>query len=190
MKEPEGFLPAHGSYRELLSYQKGEIIYDITFCFAHKYLAKGDRTIDQMIQAARSGKQNISEGSESSGTSKESEIKLVNTARGSLEELLKDCENYLRVRELGLRDKNDKEALFVGKLARKPGLTYEDFRDFMETRSDEVVANIVICLIHPNNYLLDQLKRRLEQDFLKEGGFRERMTRARLAAHNKPHPSH
>jgi len=189
----KGFIPPHGNYRELLSYQKGEVIYDITFRFCRKFLTKGDRTIDQMIQAARSGKQNISEGSEFSGTSKETEIKLVNTARSSLEELRLDYEDYLRTRELRLWDKNDKEALYVRKLGGKPKLTYEDFRQFVETRSDEVIANIALCLIHQNNYLLDQLKRRLEKDFLAEGGLRERMTRARLAArsnHHVSHPSH
>ena len=183
----QGFIPPHGNYRELLSYQKGEVIYDITFRFCQKYFAKGDRTIDQMVQAARSGKQNISEGSEFSGTSKEVEIKLVNTARSSLEELLLDYEDYLRVRNLRLWDKNDKEALYVRKLGSRPNITYEDFRAFVETRSDEVIANIALCLIHQNNYLLDQLKRRLEQDFLREGGLRERMTRARLAARNQKH---
>ncbi|MFM2296183.1 MAG: hypothetical protein RLZZ350_2596 [Verrucomicrobiota bacterium] len=190
---PDGFIPPHGNYRELLSFQKGEIIYDLTFHFCHKFLRIGDRTVDQMIQAARSGKQNISEGSEFSGTSKEFEIKLVNTARASLEELLLDYQDYLRVRKLRLWDKNDKEARYVRQLGRKPKLTYEDFREFVETRSDEVIANIALCLIHQNNYLLDQLKRRLEKDFLAEGGLRERMTRARLTARakqNSSHPSH
>lgn len=186
---PEGFIPPHGNYRELLSYQKGEVIYDITFRFCHKFLKVGDRTIDQMIQAARSGKQNISEGAEFSGTSKEIEIKLVNTARASLEELLLDYEDYLRVRNLRKWEKSDKEALYVRSLGRKPNLTYDDFREFVETRPDEVVANIARCLIHQNNYLLDQLKRRLEKDFLQQGGLRERMTRARLDARNKPHKS-
>lgn len=190
MSNPQGFIPPHGNYRELLSYQKGEVIYDITFRFCHKFLKVGDRTIDQMIQAPRSGKQNISEGAEFSGTSKEVEIKLVNTARASLEELLLDYEDYLRVRSLRKWEKNDKESLFVRKLGRKPNLTYDDFREFVETRPDEVVANIARCLIHQNNYLLDQLKRRLEQDFLKEGGLRERMTRARLATRNKSHSPH
>jgi four helix bundle suffix protein len=183
--QPEGFIPPHGNYRELLSYQKGEVIYDITFRFCHKFLRIGDRTIDQMIQAARSGKQNISEGSEFSGTSKEVEIKLVNTARASLEELLLDYQDYLRVRNLRLWSKDDKEARYVRRLGSKPNLTYENFREFVETRTPETVANIAICLIHQTNYLLDQLKRRLEQDFLKEGGLRERMTRARLNARNK-----
>ena len=182
-----GFIPPHGNYRELLSYQKGEVIYDLTFHFCHKFLKRGDRTVDQMIQAARSGKQNISEGSEFSGTSKETEIKLVNTARSSLEELLLDYEDYLRVRGLRKWEKNDKEALYVRKLGRKPELTYENLRELVETRSDEVVANIALCLIHQNNYLLDQLKRRLEQDFLKEGGLRERMTRARLEMRRQSH---
>jgi four helix bundle suffix protein len=178
----KGFIPPHGNYRELLAYQKSEVVYDITFRFCHKFLAKGDRTVDQMIQAARSGKQNISEGSEFSGTSKEIEIKLANTARASLEELLKDYEDFLRVRELHLWDKDSKEAKYVRRLGNKSHVTYESFREFVETRPPEVVANIAICLIHQANYLLDQLKRRLEQDFIKEGGLRERMTRARLEA--------
>jgi len=182
---PDGFIPPHGNYRELLSYQKAEVVYDITFRFCHKFLAKGDRTVDQMIQAARSGKQNISEGSEFSGTSKEIELKLTNTARASLEELLKDYEDYLRVRDLPLWDKNSKEARYVRHLGNKSHVTYESFKEFVETRPPEVVANITICLIHQANYLLDQQIRRLEQDFLKEGGLRERMARARLQARKK-----
>src|ERR1041385_4028705 len=99
MSDDSGFLPPHGNYAELFSYQKAEIVYDITFRFCHKFLAKGDRTIDQMIQASRSGKQNILEGSKAGLTSKESEIKLTNVARASLEELLKDYRDYLRVRD-------------------------------------------------------------------------------------------
>ncbi len=187
---PEGFIPPHGNYRELLSYQKAEVVYDITYRFCHKFLVKGDRTIDQMIQAARSGKQNILEGSEASGTAKETEIKLAGVARASLEELLKDYEDYLRVRDHRAWDKNSKEAQYVRKLGSKAKLTYEDFRDFVETRPAETVANIAICLIHQANYLLDQLKRRLEKDFLAEGGLRERMTRARLAVRNQSHSPH
>lgn len=186
----KGFIPPHGNYRELLCYQKAEVVYDITFRFCHKFLPKGDRTIDQMIQAARSGKQNISEGSEFSDTSKEVEIKLVNTARASQEELLKDYEDYLRVRNLRLWDKNSKEARYVRHFGNRPHVTYESFRTFIETRPPEVIANIIICLIHQANYLLDQLKRRLEKDFLAEGGLRERMIRARLAVRNRSHESH
>ncbi len=88
-------LPPRGDYQTLLSFQKAEVVYDIIFRFAHKYLSKGDRTIDQMIQSARSGKQNILEGSKAGTTSKETEIKLTNVGRASLEELLADYRDYL-----------------------------------------------------------------------------------------------
>jgi four helix bundle suffix protein len=188
MNQPDpSFLPATGNYRELLSYQKAEAIYDLTFRFAHKYLAKGDRTIDQMIQSARSGKQNILEGSKASLTSKETEIKLTSVGRASLEELLADFRDYLRVREHALWDKDSKEALFVRQLGRREPQTYELYREFVETRPPEVVANIAICLIHQTNYLLDQQLRRLEKDFLEQGGLRERMFQARLQ-HRRQNP--
>ena len=174
------FIPPHGRYQELLSYQKAEVVYDLTYRFCKKFLRRPDRTIDQMVQAARSGKQNIVEASKASGTSKEMEIKLTNVARASLEELLEDYRDFLRVRDLALWDKDSEQAQYVRKLGRQPNATYEAYREFCETRSAEVVANIAICLIHQANYLLDQQIRRLEQDFLKEGGLRERMTRARL----------
>jgi four helix bundle suffix protein len=180
MSNEPGFIPPHGNYEELLSYRKAEVIYDITFRFCQRFLTRGDRTIDQMVQAARSGKQNIVEGSKASGTSKESEIKLTNVARASLEELLKDYQDFLRARDLALWDKGSKEALFVRKLGKRPDESFETYREFCATRSAEVVANIAICLIHQANYLLDQQMRRLEQDFIKEGGLRERMTRVRL----------
>lgn len=138
-----------------------------------------------MVQAARSGNKNISEGSQVSGTSKESELKLVNVARGSLEELLGDYQDYLRQHGLHLWDKNSREALYVRKLGAQPNTSCESFRTYIETRPAEIVANILICLIHQANYLLDQQLRRLEQDFLAEGGLRERMTRARLAARSR-----
>ena len=180
-----GFLPPHGNYAELLSFQKAEVVYDITFRFCHKFLSRGDRTIDQMVQAARSGKQNIVEGSKASGTSKEMEIKLTNVARASLEELLVDYQDFLRVRDLALWKKESKEAQYVRKLGNKPHTTYETYREFCETRPPEVVANIALCLIHQTNYLLDQQIRRLEKDFVQHGGLRERMTRARLQHRNK-----
>lgn len=135
----------------------------------------------QMIQAARSGKQNILEGSEASGISKETEIKLTGVARASLGELLEDYRDYLRTDGHVLWDKNSKEALFVRKLGARPDVSYESYRTYIETRPPQVVANILICLIHQTNYLLDQQIRKLELAFLKEGGLRERMTRARLA---------
>src|ERR1700692_3644595 len=111
-----GFIPPHGNYQELLSYQKAEIVYDLTYRFCQRFLNRGDRTIDQMVQAARSGKQNIVEGSKASGTSREMEIKLTNVARASLEELLVDYRDFLRVRDLQLWHKDSKEAKFVRKL--------------------------------------------------------------------------
>ena len=183
--DPPGFIPPHGNYRELLSYQKAEVVYDLTYRFCQRFLSKGDRTIDQMVQAARSGKQNIAEGSKAAGTSKEIEIKLTNVARASLEELLVDYRDFLRVRDLRLWDKDSKEARFVRRRGNQPHVTYEAFREFCETRPAEVVANIAVCLIHQANYLLDRQIRRLEQDFIQEGGVRERMTRARLQYRNR-----
>lgn len=183
---PDGFIPPHGNYRELLSYQKAEVIYDLTYCFCQRFLQRGDRTIDQMVQAARSGKQNISEGTKASGTSKETEIKLINVARASLEELLNDYEDYLRTRRHPTWPKDSREALFVRRLGHQRHTSYETYRTYAETRPAAVVANIALCLIHQANYLLDQQLRRLEQDFLKEGGIRERMTRARLQRRNRP----
>jgi four helix bundle suffix protein len=138
-----------------------------------------------MVQAARSGKQNILEGSQASGTSKEMEIKLMNVARASLEELLEDYHDFLRVRRAPIWPKDSKEALFVRKLGSKPNTSYESYRTYVETRPPEILANIALCLIHQANYLLDQLLRQLEKDFLAEGGLRERMTRARLVARKR-----
>jgi four helix bundle suffix protein len=182
---PERLLPPRGDYHTLLSFQKAEIIYDITFRFAHKFLSRGDRTIDQMIQSARSGKKNILEGSKAALTSKETEIKLTNVARASLEELLDDYKDYLRARDLNLWDKNAKEARYVRQLGRNTPQTYEDYREFVETRRPEVVANIAVCLIHQTNYLLDHQLRRLEKDFVEQGGLRERMTRVRAQYRNR-----
>ena len=184
--DQSGFLPPHGNYQELLSYQKAEVAYDVTFRFCERFLKRGDRTIDQMVQAARSGKQNIAEGSKAARTSKEMEIKLTNVARASLEELLLDYQDYLRVRDLRRWEKDSKEALYIRKLAKQTPLTFETFREFCETRSAEVVANIAICLIHQANYLLDQQIKWQEQDFIKEGGLREKMTRVRLQHRNQP----
>lgn len=190
LTEDTGFIPPHGNYQHLLSYQKAEVIYDLTFRFCQRFLAGGDRTKDQMVQAARSGKQNIAEGSKASGTSKETEIKLMNVARSSLEELLLDYRDFLRVRDLRLWPKESKEAQFVRRMGNKSHVTYEFYRSFCETRPAEVVANIAICLIHQANYLLDQLIRRLEKDFLTNGGLRERMTRARLSYRDRSNRSH
>ena len=179
------FIPPHGGYESLLSFQKARVVYDGTVCFCGRFMEKRDRTYDQMIQAARSGKQNILEGSQAAGTSKETEIKLTSVARASLEELLEDYLDFLRVRGARLWEKDAKEALFVRKLGAKKNVTYETYRTYMATRPPEVVANILICLIHQTNYLLDQQLRQLEAVFVQEGGLRERMTRARLTERAK-----
>lgn len=183
--EESGFLLRQGHYQTLLSFEKAEVVYDLTFRFAHKYLSKGDRTIDQMIQSARSGKKNILEGSKASVTSKEMEIKLTGVARASLEELLDDYRDYLRARDFAFWEKDSREAQYVRKLGRRKPQNYEVYREFFETRPPEVIANIAICLIHQTNYLLDRQLRSLEQSFLREGGLRERMTRARLQARDR-----
>ena len=171
--------------RTILSFRKARIVYDGTVRFCERFLDKRDRTREQMVQAARSGKQNIIEGSQASGTSKEIEIKLMNVARASLEELLEDYRDFLRVRGLPLWDKNSREARFVRGLGNHKDSSYEAYKTYIETRPPAVVANILICLIHQTNYLLDQQLRQLEKAFLEEGGLRERMTRARLSERSK-----
>lgn len=126
----EGFIPVHGGYANLLSYRKAEIVYDATVCFCQRFLDKRDRTVDQMIQAARSGKQNIVEGSMASGTSKETEVKLTNVARASLEELLADYRDFLRTRGLRLWEKDCREAIYVRKMSSGTHATYEPLGRF------------------------------------------------------------
>jgi four helix bundle suffix protein len=174
----KGFIPPHGGYVGLLAYKKALVVFQGTCRFCERFLEKRDRTVDQMVQAARSGRQNIVEASKMSGTPKETELKLLNVSRSSLEELLEDCSDFLRKRKVSLWPKNSPEALFVRRLARKVDVSDETY---VETRRPEVVANILICVIHQTNYRFDQLIRKLENDFLVEGGLRERMTRARLA---------
>jgi four helix bundle suffix protein len=128
---------------------------------------------------------NILEGSKAGTTSKEMEIKLTNVARASLEELLRDYLDFLRVRDLPLWGKDSKEARYVRDLGRKTPQTFELYRTFVETRPPEVVANIAICLIHQANFLIDQQLKTLEKEFIEQGGLRERMTRARLNYRNQ-----
>lgn len=176
----EGFIPPHGGYEKLKSFQKSRIVFDATVFFCERYIDKYSRTVDQMVQAARSGKQNILEGSQASGTSRETEIKLTNVARASLEELLEDYRDYLRTGGHELWDKNSKQALYVRKIGRDENESYESYRPYFETRPPETIANIIICLIHQTNYLLDQQIKRLEKDFLEHGGLKENMFKARI----------
>ena len=168
-----------GDYRKLYVFQKAEAIFDITYYFCHTYLKRGDRTIDQMVQAARSGKQNIVEGSAASATSMEMDIKLKNVAKSSSLELLTDYEDYLRTRGHRQWEDNSPEVAAMRKLGRK----HNDSAFYMElvrTRPPETIANIAICLIKQNDYMMFKMLKRLGKDFLKEGGFKERLTRMRL----------
>jgi four helix bundle suffix protein len=176
----EGFIPPHGGYQKLLSYQKAEIVYDATVHFCGRFIERGSRTRDQMVQAARSGKQNILEGSQASGTSKETEIKLTSVARASLEELLADYLGFLRVRGLKEWPAEHRYAIRLRELNRIPKATYETFRKGIESPDPEIAANVILGLIRVTTFLLDRQIRSLEKTFVKEGGLRERMTRVRL----------
>jgi four helix bundle suffix protein len=178
----EGFLPPHGGYQKLLSYQKSQIVYDATVYFCDRFLDPRDRTRDQMIQGARSGKQNIVEGSQASGTSKVMEIKLTSVARASLEELLEDYRDFLRTRKLEEWPRDHPYALRLRQLNRTPGATYETFRKGIEHDDPAICVNVIIGLIKVTTFLLDRQLEALEQAFLKDGGLREAMTRARLAS--------
>lgn len=181
----EGFIPPHGGYHKLLSYQKAEIVYDATVSFCDRFIGRRCRTHDQMVQAARSGKQNIIEGSMASGTSKETEIKLTNVARASLEELLADYRDFLRTRGLTEWTKDHPYAQRLREINRKPDANFETFRKGIENADPAIAANVIIGLIRVTSYLLDRQLKHLEEAFLKEGGLRERMTRARLEERKK-----
>ena len=172
------FLKKKGNYKSLRVYKVSKIIYDITYLFTRRFLSARDRTTDQMVQAARSGKQNIVEGSKAATTSMETQLKLTNVAKASLQELLEDYEDYLRVRELAIWDKDSEKALQT----RRFCATHLDdayYREAVKVRSDETVANIAIILIHQADVLLQGLIDRQQSDFLAQGGIREQMSQAR-----------
>ena len=177
------FLRQKGNYRDLIVFQKTECIYDITYYFAHKYLNISDRTIDQMIQAARSGRQNIAEGCEAGTTSAESEIKLLNVAKASLQELLLDYEDYLRVRDLTQWDINSEKAIITRRIcSQRNDSSY--YKEKIKERSDETICNIAITLIHQADLLLRRYIEKLQQDFLQNGGIKEQMYNARVSYRN------
>jgi restriction system protein len=163
-----------GGYRKLRSFQAATIIYDATVSFCDRFLDKRSRTVDQMVQAARSGRQNIAEGSRASATSSNTELRLVNIARASLDELLLDYEDFLRQRGKRQWDKNAREARAVRAVGRErspvPAAAYSPW---LSHADPAVVANAVICLIHQANYLLDQQISALERSFIREGGYSE-----------------
>jgi len=185
---PESFIPPHGGYQNLLSYQKALIVYDATVYFCNHFLEPRDRTRDQMIQASRSGKQNILEGSMASGTSKEMEIKLTNVARASQEELLEDYRDFMRNHKIEEWTPSHRYAARLRQLNRIPTGNYDTFKKGIEHSDPRICTNVIVGLIKVTCYLLDQQIRRLERDFLKDGGLRERMTRARLSRRNSEKP--
>jgi four helix bundle suffix protein len=175
-----GFIPPHGGYETLHSFQKARIVFDATVYFCARFLEKKDRTYDQMVQAARSGKQNIVEGSQVSGTSKELELKLTNVARASLEELLEDYRDFLRNRSLQEWPADHPYTLRLRQLNRTPGANYKTFRKGIEHPDPAICANVILGLVKVTNYLLDRQILGLERAFVKNGGLREAMARARL----------
>ena len=172
----------HGGYRNLVVYKKSEVVYQGTVAFCRRFLAaKGDRTVDQMTQAARSCKQNIAEGSAASGTSKETELKLTNVARATLDELLEDYLDYLKSHGAAEWPANDERKI----KARELGKSHDDWafwQPLVESRPAETVANLMIVVIYQTRFLLDRMIAYLEEDFKKHGGIRERMHAARTAA--------
>ncbi len=181
----------HGGYRKLRSFQSAQLVYDATVVFCDRFVEKRSRTHDQMVQAARSGVQNIAEGSMASATSKKTELKLTGVARASLEELLLDYEDFLRQRGLRIWGKNSPEALVVRRRYqsdRSDGSDKSDPSDLyrISTATAEVAANTLICLINQASFLLGRQMQKLEQEFLEKGGFTERLYRERQTHKRKP----
>ena len=178
-----------GGYRDLRTFRSATLIYDATYWFCEKYLNPHSRTIDQMVQAARSGRQNIAEGSRAAATSSQTELRLVNVARASLEELLLDYEDFLRHRRQSQWAKGDPQAQAVRRVASNHQSDGSDLTDhqraalyaeWLENDDPFVRANALICLIHQTNYLLDQQIAALEKQFIEEGGYSEQLAAKRL----------
>ena len=180
-------IPPHGGYRKLRSFQCAQLVYDATVVFCNRFVEKRSRTHDQMIQAARSGVQNIAEGSMASATSKKTELKLTGVARASLEELLLDYEDFLRQRGLRIWAKDSPEALAVRKKYQSDKSDGSDNADRSDpyrisNATPEVAANTLVCLINQASFLLGRQLQKLEQQFLNDGGFTEKLYRARSEA--------
>jgi four helix bundle protein len=154
--DADGFIPPHGGYQELLSYQKALVVYQATLHFCDRFIDRKSRTRDQMVQAARSGKQNILEGSQASGTSKETELKLTNVARASQEELLEDYRDFMRARKIQEWTPDHRYAQRLRRLNRTPGANYGTFKKGIEHPDPAICANVIVGLIKVNNYLLDR----------------------------------
>ena len=189
--QPDRLLPPHGGYRKLRSFQVAQLVYDLTVIFCDRFVDKRSRTRDQMVQAARSGVQNIAEGSMASATSKKTELKLTNVARASLEELLLDYEDFLRQRGLRIWDKNSPQAMAVRKRHQVDVSDEPAASDpyGIATAAPEVAANTLICLVNQASYLLGRQLRFLEQAFIEHGGFTERLYQARSEYKQQQEPS-
>ena len=173
------FLRKKGGYRNLRVYRLTEIIYDLTMIFAKQYIRPGSRTRDQMEQAARSGKQNIAEGSAAALTSSETEIKLTNVAKASLEELLLDYEDYLRQNNLPQWDKDNPRTIKLREYLRSEGFMANS-TEFASKMNVEEFCNLCITLINQATYLLRHLIDKQQDQFLQQGGIREQMHAARV----------
>lgn len=192
-KPKPSLIPPHGGYRNLKSYQTAKLVYDATVVFCDRFIDRRSRTHDQMVQAARSGMQNIAEGSMASATSKKTELKLTGVARASLEELLLDFQAFLRQKGLHIWAKDSPEALAVRRKYLSDKSDKSDLSDMSDlsdpykitTASPEVAANTLICLINQASFLLGRQLQKLEQQFLKEGGFTEKLYHARQQAKKK-----
>ena len=187
MQNKNNLIPPHGGYRNLRSYQTAELVYDSTAVFCDRFIDRRSRTHDQMVQAARSGVQNIAEGSMASATSKKTELKLTGVARASLEELLLDYQAFLRQKGLRIWAKDSPEAMAARRNYQSDKSDKSDRSDpyGISKASPEVAANTLICLINQASYLLGRQLHRLEQQFLTEGGFTERLYKARTQARKK-----
>lgn len=188
MSGAQRLIPPHGGYRKLRSFQCAQLVYDATVIFCSRFVDRRSRTHDQMVQAARSGVQNIAEGSMASATSKKTELKLTGVARASLEELLLDYEDFLRQRGSRIWAKDSPEALKVRKRYHSDTSDASDRSDpyDMVTASPEIAANTLICRINQASFLLGRQLQKLEQTFLEGGGFTERLYRERQARRRPP----
>lgn len=186
----ETFLPKGGGYRSLRVYRLTEAIHDLTAIFAERFIERGSRTKDQMVQAARSGKQNIAEGSEASSTSKETEIKLTNVAKASLEELLIDYQDYLRQHGLPIWEKSHPRTVKMREYLKSSGFMDHPTAHAQGMNAEEY-CNLMITLINQSTYMLRKLIERQQDQFLKHGGIKELMYKARTtyrATHRADQP--
>lgn len=177
-------IATNSNYEELLCYKKAKVIYDLTYHFCSRFIDKRDRTYDQMVQAARSGKQNIVEGHIDSSSSMEMAIKMLNIARGSFKELLEDYKDYLRVHGAQQWERDSKEVEAMRRIGAEHNDT-EYYAQLAKTRADDTIANIAIVLLHQEETLLLGYIRYVEQRFMREGGIKEKMYNMRKKILNR-----